>query len=66
MQKSIDRCSLFGCALALLVLLQFAPSAWAQDKKEGADVPKGDPSLLTLDRIFSSKDFELEKTPALR
>ena len=53
-----------GCTLiGLLVFL--APIA-AQEKSEKETPPKTDPALLTVDRIFDSKDFELEKTPGLR
>ena len=66
MQKAICRHSFVCCALAVIVVVEVVPAAWAQAKKEAADPTKGDPSVLTLDRIFSSKDLELEKTPALR
>ncbi len=52
-------------AVAFIVLGLPAP-LWAQDKKEAAAAPNSDPSLLTLERIFTSKDLEPEKTPALR
>jgi dipeptidyl-peptidase-4 len=55
-----------GYSVALVVLLYSVPPAEAQAKKETARPPKGDPSLLTLDRIFDSKDFKPEQTPALR
>lgn len=51
--------------LWVLVLLKLlAPAAIAQTKKEAP--PAGDPARLTLERIFSSAEFEPEKTPALR
>jgi hypothetical protein len=53
------------CCVVLIVILGFSPRTSAQAKKD-ADRPKEDPSLLTLDRIFSSKEFELEKPPATR
>ncbi len=62
MRKSIYCSRLVACMISLVVLLAWAPSAWAQAKK----APKGDPALLTLDRIFNSGDFNSEKTPALR
>src|SRR5205085_55232 len=37
----------------------------AQSQKN-LDQPKGEPSLLSLDRIFNSGEFDLERTPALR
>jgi len=55
-----------GYSVALVVLLYSVPAAEAQAKKEAARAPKADPSLLTLDRIFDSKDFKPDKTPALR
>jgi dipeptidyl-peptidase 4 len=55
-----------GYSVALIILLEFVPAALAQAKKKAAGPEKGDPSLLTLDRIFTSKDFNPEKTPALR
>jgi dipeptidyl-peptidase 4 len=64
MNKTIDRCRFIVCSLAWICLLASAPSAWPQSKKP--DSPKVDPALLTLDRIFSSGDFNPEKTPALR
>ena len=55
----------FGALIALVSFLGFAPAVLAQAKKD-ASPPKSDPTLLTLERIFSSADFELEKTRALR
>ena len=66
MKKSIRLQRFICCTTALIVFLELAPLIRAQAKKEVADPPKGDPTQLTVDRIFNSKDFELEKTPALR
>jgi dipeptidyl-peptidase 4 len=55
-----------SCAVALILLLGSVLPLGAQEKKEASKPPRSDPSLLTLDRIFNSKDFELERTPALR
>ena len=53
-----------GCTLIGLFVF-IAPIA-AQEKPEKEAKPKTDPAVLTVDRIFDSKDFEPEKTPALR
>jgi dipeptidyl-peptidase 4 len=66
MKRSICRHPFVVCTLAAIVFLALGPAAGAQAKKEAVDPSKDDPSVLTLERIFSSKDFELEKTPALR
>jgi dipeptidyl-peptidase-4 len=52
--------------LFVISLLAPAVPLGAQIKQEGSAPPRADPSVLTLERIFSSKDFEPEKTPALR
>ena len=49
--------------LVSVVALAFAIPALPQEKTKP---PKGAPAPLTLERIFSSADFDLEKTPALR
>jgi dipeptidyl-peptidase-4 len=46
-------------------LSQFAPAP-AQTKKPPTVAPGGDPSLLTLDRIFTSKEFDAKSPPTLR
>ena len=66
MKNPIARSRFVRCTLALAILLELAPPSWAQARKDPAGPAKGDPSLLTIERIFSSKDFEPEKTPALR
>lgn len=52
-------------AVAPIILLAFSTTAVGQPKKDTSP-SKSDPTLLNLDRIFSSRDFELEKTPTLR
>src|SRR4051794_22930089 len=51
---------------AFIALVGLGPPAAAQGRKEAAAAFKGDPALLTLDRIFSTNDLEPEKAPALR
>ena len=53
------------CCTLLGLLFRAVPLA-AQEKKEATPAPKSDPAILTIDRIFDSKDFELEKVPAIR
>jgi dipeptidyl-peptidase-4 len=60
------RHTFLGSSLALILFLESLPSAGAQGKKEAAKPSKDDSALLTLDRIFDSKEFALEETPALR
>ena len=55
-----------GYAAVMLILLEISASAWAQAKKDPPVALKGDPSLLTLDRIFSSNEFDGERVPAIR
>jgi dipeptidyl-peptidase-4 len=40
-------------------------SAQGQPKKDAGETAKGDPALLTLDRIFNSREFEAARGPAL-
>src|SRR5579871_6293779 len=54
-----------GVMIAFVMFSSLAPAVLAQAKKD-AEPPKSDPSLLTLERIFSSSDFDPEKTPAVR
>jgi dipeptidyl-peptidase 4 len=49
--------------LLVIGLLSCVGTLAAQEKKEA---PKSDPAILTIDRIFDSKDFTLEKTPSFR
>ena len=50
----------------LTLVLAPTPPAPAQVKKAPAEPTKGDPSLLTLDRVFSSREFASQKPPAMR
>lgn len=52
--------------LLALAFVGSAASVWAQSVPGGAKPAPGDPALLTLDRIFDSKDFEAQKPPSLR
>jgi len=49
-------------AAALMTLLHGTAPLGAQKKGD----PKADPAVLTLDRIFAAKEFELQKTPSIR
>lgn len=54
------------CTIVSIAVLCLSPTARAQIKKAEQEQVKQDPALLTLDRIFASKDFDLDKTPSLR
>jgi dipeptidyl-peptidase-4 len=67
MQRTIYRRHLVACTLAWACFFGSPESSRAQSPKDKkAPASKGDPSLLTLDRIFNSGEFGLERTPALR
>jgi dipeptidyl-peptidase 4 len=51
--------------LSLLVLPAMAAPSWAQAKKNAPGLLKADPSLLTLERIFSSSEFDPERAPSI-
>jgi dipeptidyl-peptidase-4 len=53
-------------AAVVLALLQITPPTWAQSKKRADDSPRGDPSVLTVQRIFGSSEFNGEKPPSTR
>jgi dipeptidyl-peptidase-4 len=51
---------------ALLAFMSLSTLAPAQSKKKSIRGPEGNPSLLSLDRIFGSKEFVADRPPALR
>ena len=59
------RCAAW-CAAALIAFQGISAPACGQAKKASAESPKGDPALLSLERIFSSTDFETDKVPTIR
>ena len=54
------------CAAVSIVLCTILAPVWAQPKNGPPSGPKGDPSLLSVERIFSSKEFDLDKAPSIR
>jgi dipeptidyl-peptidase-4 len=56
----------FCGAFVFGVFLALSPKLAAQDQKELTGPAKADLALLTLDRIFSSGEFEPERSPTLR
>jgi dipeptidyl-peptidase 4 len=66
MKRTTCCCEAVWCAAALIVFLEMPAPAWAQAKKDPPGSPQADPSLLTLDRIFNSRELEADKAPALR
>jgi dipeptidyl-peptidase-4 len=47
-------------------ILALAAPAAAQSKRDAADSVKTDPAVLTIDRIFASKEFEGERPPSIK
>lgn len=61
-----QRCHVLFAIVPAILLMTALPVEAQTKKKATDDAPKGDPAVLTLDRIFSSNEFDEAKAPAIK